>query len=48
MPIKLIALIFLSVLVGLAQPSVADEDLAKTSQNPVGNLISLPDLLPKT
>jgi hypothetical protein len=42
MPGKLSILIFFSVFVFMAQPSMAQEKLAKQSQNPVGNIISLP------
>jgi hypothetical protein len=39
---KWCVLIIFAVLVGIAQTSTAQEDIAKKSQNPVGDIISLP------
>ena len=39
---KWCVLIIFAVLVGIAQTSAAQEDIAKKSQNPVGDIISLP------
>lgn len=39
---KSLVLTFLLLFVGMDQLSIAEENLSKKSQNPVGNIISLP------